>query len=46
MQKGVLAAKSIVESTGNKNLVVRKLDLASLSTIRQFAKEIIETEER
>lgn len=46
MQKGVKAAKEIVEATGNKNLLVRKLDLASINEVRSFAKEINESEPR
>eukprot|EP00066_Takifugu_rubripes_P003329 XP_003965827.2 PREDICTED: retinol dehydrogenase 13-like [Takifugu rubripes] len=40
------AADEIRLSTGNGNVVVRHLDLASLYSIRQFTKEFLETEER
>nr|XP_055066709.1 retinol dehydrogenase 12 isoform X1 [Misgurnus anguillicaudatus] len=40
------AADSIRRSTGNGNVVVRHLNLASLYSIREFAKEFIATEER
>ncbi|XP_056618382.1 retinol dehydrogenase 13 isoform X2 [Triplophysa dalaica] len=40
------AADSIRRSTGNGNVVVRHLNLASLYSVRQFAKELIATEER
>lgn len=40
------AADEIRQSTGNGNVVVRHLDLASLYSIRQFTKEFLETEER
>ncbi|KAF2897601.1 hypothetical protein ILUMI_08570 [Ignelater luminosus] len=40
------ARSKIVEATGNPNVVVRILDLGSLDSIRAFAKEINETEER
>lgn len=40
------AADEIRRSTGNGNVVVRHLDLASLYSIRQFTKEFLETEER
>lgn len=39
-------ADEIRRSTGNGNVVVRHLDLASLYSIRQFTKEFLETEER
>ena len=29
-----------------QNLVVRRLDLSSMKTVRDFAREVIETEER
>ncbi|XP_038075696.1 retinol dehydrogenase 13-like [Patiria miniata] len=38
--KAEKAKKEIIEETGNKDVVVRKLDLASLQSIRQFAKQI------
>ncbi|KAI1886012.1 hypothetical protein AGOR_G00209660 [Albula goreensis] len=40
------AAADIRQSTGNGNVVVRHLDLASLYSVRQFAKEYLVTEER
>lgn len=40
------AAEEIRTSTGNGNVVVRHLDLASLHSIRQFTKEFLDTEER
>ncbi|XP_048850064.1 retinol dehydrogenase 12-like isoform X1 [Brienomyrus brachyistius] len=40
------AADEIRQSTGNRNVVVRHLDLASLSSVRQFAKSYICSEER
>lgn len=39
-------AEYIRKSTGNGNVVVRHLDLASVYSVRQFAKEFISTEER
>ena len=36
MEKGIKAAKDIIETTGNNNLVVRKLDLASIEEVRKF----------
>ncbi|KAI5621551.1 retinol dehydrogenase 13, partial [Silurus asotus] len=40
------AAEEIRCSTGNGNVVVRHLDLASFFSVRQFAQEYIATEER
>uniref|UniRef100_A0A3B3SMR9 Si:dkey-23o4.6 n=2 Tax=Paramormyrops kingsleyae TaxID=1676925 RepID=A0A3B3SMR9_9TELE len=40
------AANEIRRSTGNCDIVVRQLDLASLYSVRQFAKEYNATEER
>ncbi|KAG5890515.1 hypothetical protein JTB14_022748 [Gonioctena quinquepunctata] len=37
---------SIISETKNPNIVVKHLDLASLSSVRKFAKDINETEER
>ncbi|XP_072023833.1 retinol dehydrogenase 11-like [Amphiura filiformis] len=44
--KAQKAADYVRESTGNENIVIRKLDLASLASIRQFAKETLEEEDR
>ena len=46
MEKGINAAKDIMKTTGNNNLVVRKLDLASTEEIRKFAQQINDAEER
>ena len=46
LQKGIEAAQEIIQSTGNPNLVVRKLDLSSLSDVRTFAKDIYQSENR
>ena len=46
MNKGISAAQDIVKSSGNKNIEVKKLDLSSMATVRQFAKEFMETEQR
>lgn len=40
------AAEEIRCSTGNGNVVVRHLDLASFFSVRQFAQEYIATEDR
>ena len=46
MEKGINAAKDIMKTTGNNNLVVRKLDLASTEEIRKFAQQVNDSEER
>ncbi|KAL7393868.1 hypothetical protein ABVT39_017177 [Epinephelus coioides] len=40
------AAEEIRQSTGNGNVVIRHLDLASLYSVRQFAKDFLDTEDR
>ena len=40
------AAKDIVNQTGNNNVVVGLLDLSSLESVREFSKNIINTEQR
>lgn len=46
MSKGIEAAKDIVNTTGQMNLSVRKLDLASMDDVRKFAQQINDTEPR
>ena len=46
MTKGITAAKDVIKSTGNTDLIVRNVDLSSMANVRQFAKEILDTEER
>ena len=46
MSKARDAADDIKKSSGNDNVIVRKLDLASMASIREFAKTTIEKEER
>ncbi|KAF7646770.1 hypothetical protein LDENG_00182800 [Lucifuga dentata] len=41
-----LAAEDIRRWTGNGNVVVRHLDLASLYSVRQFAKDFLDSEDR
>lgn len=38
--------RRIIEETDNENIVYKYLDLSSLACIRQFAKEIIDEENR
>uniref|UniRef100_A0A3P8WWJ6 Si:dkey-23o4.6 n=1 Tax=Cynoglossus semilaevis TaxID=244447 RepID=A0A3P8WWJ6_CYNSE len=40
------AAEEIREATGNGNVVIRHLDLASLHSVRQFAKDYVDSEDR
>ncbi|KAH7942033.1 hypothetical protein HPB49_019910 [Dermacentor silvarum] len=44
-EKAAAAAKEILEETG-RHVVVRKLDLCSFKSIREFADDIVNTEER
>ncbi|KAG8511722.1 Retinol dehydrogenase 11, partial [Galemys pyrenaicus] len=44
VQKGELVAKQIQVITGNKQVLVRKLDLADTKSIRAFAKEFLAEE--
>ncbi|XP_071790227.1 retinol dehydrogenase 12-like [Asterias amurensis] len=46
LQKAEDVAKDIKSSTGNSQVVVRHLDLSSLQSVREFAQQIIETEDR
>ncbi len=40
------AAEEIRRSTGNGNVVIRHLDLASVYSVRQFAKDFLDSEDR
>ncbi|XP_033097352.1 retinol dehydrogenase 12-like, partial [Anneissia japonica] len=44
MTKAESAAEQIRRETGNRNVIIRELDLASMESIRLFAKSIIENE--
>ena len=44
--KGLQAAADIIENTGNRNIEVKKLDLSSFQSVRDFAEEINQQEER
>uniref|UniRef100_A0A3P9JF09 Si:dkey-23o4.6 n=1 Tax=Oryzias latipes TaxID=8090 RepID=A0A3P9JF09_ORYLA len=46
LSRAVQAAEEIRKSTGNGNVVVRHLDLASLYSVRTFAQEFLDTEDR
>lgn len=36
----------IIQESGNKNVIVRQLDLASLKSVRKFAADILKSENR
>ncbi|KAF5307643.1 hypothetical protein FQR65_LT06698 [Abscondita terminalis] len=40
------AKLKIIETTGNKNVIVKIVDLSSLKSVRDFAKDVNETEDR
>ncbi|XP_010872008.1 retinol-DH_like_SDR_c domain-containing protein isoform X2 [Esox lucius] len=46
LTRGESAAAEIRSSTGNCNVIVRQLDLASLGSVRQFSQEFLATETR
>ncbi|CAK6982205.1 retinol dehydrogenase 12 [Scomber scombrus] len=46
LARAELAAEDIRKSTGNGNVVIRHLDLASLLSVTTFAKEFLEGEDR
>ncbi|MBN3301421.1 RDH13 dehydrogenase, partial [Amia calva] len=46
MAKADQTAQEIRQETGNGNILVKKLDLASLQSVRQLAKDIQDNEER
>ena len=45
-ERGEAARQAIVEATGNKNVVVRELDLSRLKSVRHFAEQVNAQEER
>ena len=46
MKKAEIAAEEIRSDTGNKNVVIKKLDLSSLKSVRDFAEDILKSEPR
>lgn len=44
--RGKLAAGELVASTGNSNILVKECNLASLRSVRNFAEDILTSEER
>ncbi|XP_049865868.1 retinol dehydrogenase 11-like [Pectinophora gossypiella] len=45
-EEGVNARKEIVEETGNEKIIFKLLDLSSIESVRKFAADIINTEDR
>ncbi|CRK91451.1 CLUMA_CG005120, isoform A [Clunio marinus] len=43
---GMKVRDEIIEETGNKNIIVRKLDLSSFQSVRDFSSEILKTEKK
>ncbi len=43
-RKYVLLLDDIVEKSGNSNVLIKKLDLASLDSVREFAADILKNE--
>lgn len=46
LEKATLAADDIKNSTGSASIVIKHLNLASLKSVRLFAKDIIQQEQR
>lgn len=46
LRRADMAVQEIRRATGNGNVVIRHLNLASLYSIHEFAKEFLATEER
>lgn len=46
MDRANKAAEDVRKRSGNGNVVVKKLDLASLESVRQLSKEVLASEER
>ncbi|KAM9754611.1 retinol dehydrogenase 13-like [Menidia menidia] len=46
MDRANKAAQDVRKRSGNNNVIVKKLDLASLESVRHFAKDVLASEER
>ena len=46
LHKAEAALKEIVQKSGNKNIVAKRLDLASLKSVREFAEDVSKNEAR
>lgn len=42
----IIPAESIIEESGNKDVVVMELDLASFASVRKFAAQVLQNESR
>ncbi|CAG4983905.1 unnamed protein product [Colias eurytheme] len=45
-EEGINGRKEIIEKSGNQNVVYKYVDFSSLNTVREFAKDILNTETR
>ena len=45
MEKGEEARKELAEDTGSEQIILKKLDLGSLASVQQFAKEFNDSKE-
>lgn len=46
LEKGNEARQKIVQETDNENVIVKRLDLASFNSVREFAEDVNSSEER
>lgn len=46
MDRANKAAEEVRKRSGNEDVIVKKLDLASLQSVRQLAKDVLASEER
>lgn len=46
MDRANRAAEEVRKRSGNGNVIVKKLDLASLQSVRELAKDVLASEER
>lgn len=46
LSRAECAAEDVRRSTGNGNVVIRHLDLASIYSVTQFAKDFLDSEDR
>lgn len=45
-KKGTAARDQIIDATGNQKIVYKRLDLASFASVREFTKDILQSESR
>jgi NAD(P)-dependent dehydrogenase (short-subunit alcohol dehydrogenase family) len=45
-KRGQAAKERIIKETSNQNIVFKQLDLSSLTSVKQFAEDVIKTEDR